>query len=97
MYVEGVGQKSGPCTATFNDLLLKLFLRYYASTILLYARVAGLAYILFLCSFFFVAVCSCSECFCGCFSYYIGGRVCVLLTGFYFLQYSDYWVMCITL
>jgi hypothetical protein len=21
MYVEGVGQKSGPCTATFNDLL----------------------------------------------------------------------------
>jgi hypothetical protein len=21
MYVEGMGQKSGPCTATFNDLL----------------------------------------------------------------------------
>jgi hypothetical protein len=24
MYVEGVGQKSGPCTATFNDLFQRL-------------------------------------------------------------------------
>jgi hypothetical protein len=25
MYVEGVGQKSGPCTATFNDLLCFIY------------------------------------------------------------------------
>jgi hypothetical protein len=26
MYVEGVGQKSGPCTATFNDLLCFIYI-----------------------------------------------------------------------
>jgi hypothetical protein len=25
MYVEGVGQKSGPCTATFNDLFFEVW------------------------------------------------------------------------
>jgi hypothetical protein len=30
MYVEGVGQKSGPCTATFNDLLCLVACTYVA-------------------------------------------------------------------
>jgi hypothetical protein len=31
MYVEGMGQKSGPCTATFNDLLCLGFMGAYLS------------------------------------------------------------------
>jgi hypothetical protein len=39
MYVEGVGQKSGPWTATFNDLLC---FRVYVNTVDIYIQMSRL-------------------------------------------------------
>lgn len=54
------------------------------------------SYILLVCWFFFSAVVGVLNVLCSWFCFNIGGKVCVFLIGFHFLQCSEYWIMCIS-